>query len=646
MKNLYPRFNEYAVFLYRLVLAFIFYQISRLLFYLYNRELINVGSVSEYLDLSRHGFTFDTISILYVNALFIILSIIPFTINTSRLYQKWVSFAYFVPNLIAYATNYVDFIYFKYLLNRSTVSTIEAIEHETNKKTLFTHFVVDYWHVTILYLLFVSIWIWLYTKVKVKETHNRKLPYFTVSIIHFLVIGVLFVAGVRGGDLKKSTRPYTIVDANTFANKPSQSHLILNTPFTIMKTIGINTYQKSNQYNQSYIDSVFKPIKQFTPQDSLPKKNIVLFILESFSAEYIGACNLNTEIVDYKSYSPFLDSLAQHSEIYTNVYANGRKSIHAMASVLASIPSFKDSYATSPHVNQETESLVSTLNSMGYDTSFFHGAPNGSMGFQGFANILGYNYYYGMTEYNDDSQHDGYWGIWDEPFFRFMGETLSQKQEPFMSTIFSVSSHEPYVVPEKYKDYFPKGDNPMHQVVGYTDYALKKFMEQVKKESWYNNTIFVFTADHGNLIHYKEYAQELNYNKVPIIIFDPSINQGSIDSDIAQQMDVYPTLLHKIGYDKPFRSWGRTLKDTTSVKPFAVRYQNNGFQYIKEGFVLTLNDQKKMQLFRESDKDFSNDVSHEFPEITQQFKNECSAFVEDYMNKIIDRKLTAKAIIE
>lgn len=171
-------------------------------------------------------------------------------------------------------------------------------------------------------------------------------------------------------------------------------------------------------------------------------------------------------------------------------------------------------------------------------------------------------------------------------------------------------------------------------------------MEQVKKESWYNNTIFVFTADHGNLIHYKEYAQELNYNKVPIIIFDPSINQGSIDSDIAQQMDVYPTLLHKIGYDKPFRSWGRTLKDTTSVKPFAVRYQNNGFQYIKEGFVLTLNDQKKMQLFRESDKDFSNDVSHEFPEITQQFKNECSAFVEDYMNKIIDRKLTAKAIIE
>lgn len=99
-----------------------------------------------------------------------------------------------------------------------------------------------------------------------------------------------------------------------------------------------------------------------------------------------------------------------------------------MSSVLAGIPSFKVAFTTSAYSNQKIQSLVSALKEKGYDTSFFHGAANGSMGFLGFSNILGVDHYYGKTEFNDDSKSDGVWGIWDEHFFQYIAAELDKKK--------------------------------------------------------------------------------------------------------------------------------------------------------------------------------------------------------------------------
>ena len=163
----------------------------------------------------------------------------------------------------------------------------------------------------------------------------------------------------------------------------------------------------------------------------------------------MGAFNQNSNIPNYVSYTPFLDSLASKSLVFDNAFANGRKSIHGMSSVLAGIPSFKDAFTSSPYANQKIESVVSVLNLEGYDTSFFHGAPNGSMGFLGFSNILGFDHYYGKTEFGNDALFDGFWGIWDLPFFQFTKETIDTKKTPFFSTIFTVTSHEPYIIPDE-----------------------------------------------------------------------------------------------------------------------------------------------------------------------------------------------------
>lgn len=341
----------------------------------------------------------------------------------------------------------------------------------------------------------------------------------------------------------------------------------------------MKTFKKVNyEVNPNDLQKYIQPVKEYH-NNPKTKPNIVLFITESFGREYLGAFNKKSGIENFISYTPFLDSLATKSLIFPNAYSNGYKSIHGMSSMLAGIPSFKDAFTSSPYIKQKIESLVSILNEEGYDTSFFHGAPNGSMGFLGFGNILGFDHYYGKTEFNNDSQFDGSWGIWDEPFMQYMKQVLDDKKEPFFATIFTVSSHEPYVIPEQYNGKFPKGNIPMHQCVGYTDYAFKKFFEAAKKEPWFKNTIFAFTANHGNQVYYQDFYKIINRTAVPILFYDPNGKYIGEDYSLAQQIDMYPTLLDMIGYEKPFRSWGGSLINSKGIEPYVMNYNGKNYQY-------------------------------------------------------------------
>ena len=447
----FPRFDEYKVVLYRILLAYVFYTIARLLFFFYNRNLIQIDGVTDIVSMCYHGLTFDTASILYLNLLFIVFSILPLQINHSKKYQGFLFYLYFIPNLLGYATNFVDFIYYRFNFGRSTIAALDSLQHESNKLLLLTNFLLNYWHVFVLFFLVSYIWIYLYKKVALEQEQSHKgITYFGSSLIGFLVIATLIIGGIRG-DFKKSTRPINLIDASRDVKNVSQADVVLNTPFALIRTLFSNNFKKMHFVDQSTIDSLVQPIKHYQ-NNPKSKPNVVIFILESNAKEYFGSFNKNTKIPNYKGYTPFVDSLAQHSLIFTNAYANGYKSIHAMSSVLAGIPSFKDAFTSSPYPKQKTESLVSTLKSEGYATSFFHGAPNGSMGFLGYANILGFDHYYGKNEYNNDDDFDGVWGIWDEPFLQFMKKTLDKKKSPFFATVFTVSSHEPYIIPDKYKN--------------------------------------------------------------------------------------------------------------------------------------------------------------------------------------------------
>jgi len=638
------RLNEYKVLFYRLSLAYLFYFFARILFYIYNFRLLQVDSISDFISLCYYGLAFDTTAILYANLLFIVCSVFPIFKNTNRGYQKFLFYLYFSMNLLAYATNFIDFIYYKFTFARTTIVVWNVMKHETNLLPLFISFIFDYWHVWVLFLLFSALWIYLYKKVTVLAFHpTKKVVYFGFSILGFLFVILMTIGGIRGGDFKKSTRPINILDASRHVKNIVHSDIVLNTPFAIIRTLFSNSFIKTDykDVNPQVINSLVQPIKTYHNNPET-KPNVVVFILESYGREYIGALNKSAKIPNYKSHAPFLDSLSQHSMIFTNAYANGRQSIHGMSSVLAGIPAFKDAFTSSPYPKQKIESLVSTLKSEGYSTSFFHGAANGSMGFLGFANILGIDNYYGRTEFNDDSQFDGFWGIWDEPFLQFMKNILNKKKTPFFASVFTISSHEPYIIPEKYKNKFHEGGVPIHKCAEYTDYSLKCFFNEAKKEPWFSNTIFVFVADHCNQIYYDEFQKPINRFAVPIIIYKPNSKLVGVNTDLAQQIDIYPTILDMIGYKKPFRSWGRSLFDTKTTTPFVINSTGTIYQFSKGNYICTFDENQAIGFYDKNDKGLkSNLIAHRNLEMNAIELN-CKAFIQDYMDRVVDKNLYTK----
>ncbi|MEJ0030807.1 MAG: LTA synthase family protein [Bacteroidota bacterium] len=298
--------------------------------------------------------------------------------------------------------------------------------------------------------------------------------------------------------------------------------------------------------------------------DSVPfvPGNVVVIILESFSKEFIGAYNKDLPIKDYRGYTPFIDSLVGVSSAFQYSLANGRKSIDAMPSVICSIPSIEVPYVLSHFSGNKVNSLPSLLNEKGYQTGFFHGAPNGSMGFQAFANLCGFDKYYGKDEYEEEvnsDDYDGIWGIWDEPFFQYFGKKLTTFKEPFYATIFSVSSHHPYNLPEADKSKYKGGDRDIYKTIEYTDHALKEFFAYASKQSWFQNTLFVVTADHASAeIKYPEYNTTWGYFSIPVFFYHPKW-QGKFSGDIIQQVDIMPTILGSMHYDSPYISFGRNV---------------------------------------------------------------------------------------
>tara|TARA_B100001057_G_scaffold228948_1_gene229213 strand:+ start:12114 stop:14030 length:1917 start_codon:yes stop_codon:yes gene_type:complete len=628
------------VFFYRIVLVFVFYMLSRWLFVYYNNDIFNLASFSELFRLSFYGIKFDLAAIVYLLSIFIILSFLPGNYFFNYRYKKLTRFFYFFGSLIGLGLNFIDFAYYRFNLMRINSKVFEVVQNEQNKVKLTYHFFIEYIDLVFLFFLFSFVWIYLYNLFNEKKQEIKSSVFYWIkSTVIFLIVIMVCIAGVRG-DLKKSTRPITLIHAMENVNNPKKADIILNSAFTLIRTIGKNSFKKTSKYSEDEIKKIIQPIK-FYPKNDTIKPNIILFILESMGREYWGSLNQKNNIDNFISYTPFLDSLSRESLIFPNFYANSRKSIHGMPAILAGIPSFETAYTSSSFSNQPVESVVSIANKMGYDTSFFHGAPNGSMGFLGFSKTLGFNNYYGKDEYNNDNDYDGYWGIWDLPFLKFTKEVIDQKSEPFFSTIFTVSSHEPYIIPAEFEGYFDEGNVPMHKAVRYTDYSLKQFFEIAKDENWFNNTIFIFTADHGNQTYYSFYEKMINRFANPLMIYSHGSNLKGVSNQLSQHLDIYPTIVDLINYNEPFRSWGQSLLSGFEDDSFVVNYFGAGnYFYMNNDYILVSDGTKVNGFYDSKDFDLSKNLIKESNSKMIDLEYKFNLFLQDYMTRIIDKKMS------
>ena len=303
----------------------------------------------------------------------------------------------------------------------------------------------------------------------------------------------------------------------------------------------------------------------------------------------------------------------------------------------------EDPYITSVYSNNNVQTLASVLRDEGYNTSFFHGGKTGTMGFDAFSKLAGFQEYMGMEDFIGEDSYDGSWGIYDEPFFQFFAEQLGRSPKPFFATFFSLSSHHPFKIPNQYKEVYKESEHPILNTVAYADMALKKFFVRAEKESWFDNTLFIVTADHTGPALNPEYATQLGSFAVPLLFYSPadSLLKGNVE-EVVQHVDIFPTTLGHLGYDQPVFSFGRNLfsKDTLT-RAFAINYLNHVYQYVEDDFLIHFNGEKVLGFYNYAQDSLLNKPLKEDKEFAERLKameNRCKAIVQTYNQALIQNK--------
>jgi phosphoglycerol transferase MdoB-like AlkP superfamily enzyme len=621
--------------LWNLLLVYVVYQIARLEYYLENLEYLTYS-----FNTWRGGLLFDTSAIIYTNALYILLMLLPFRQSGYQQCCKWL---YLIINGVALAINLADSVYFQYTMRRTTTTVFSEFSNEGNLGSIIGTEFIHHWY---LVLLFVSVMWILWRLYATPKKHHA------LNLAGLILIVPLCVAGIRGG-FTTAVRPITISNANQYAQRPTDAALVLNTPFSLIRTIGKNVFTVPTYFeNEADMEAIYSPVhhpidsilsrdSRISSDSSFTRKNIVVLIVESFGREYIGALNKDLEGGKYKGYTPYVDSLISKSTTFRYSFCNGRKSIDGMPSILSSIPMFVEPFILTPASMNDYTGLAGLLAKEGYETAFFHGAQNGSMGFEAFARKTGFQKYFGRTEYeaaHGTDDYDGTWAIWDEPFLQYYANEMSKMHEPFMTAVFTASSHHPFVVPEQYQKIYPEEGLEIHKCIRYTDMAIGRFFETASRQPWFNNTIFVLTSDHTNMSDHAEYQSDLGGFCSPIIIFDPSQPEGKTEDKIAQQIDILPTILGMLGYSKTYLAFGIDVLNTPAEDTWAVNYLNGIYQYVKYGYVLQFDGQQTKAVYKLEDRLMKNNLKGK-TDVETKMERELVAIIQQYMERMKHNRL-------
>ncbi|MBC7384015.1 MAG: LTA synthase family protein [Bacteroidia bacterium] len=578
------------ILLQRLLIALLLAFICRIIFLIFNPVFFSFG-FSGLVQAFFYGNLFDVSSIIYLNSLFILLHLLPLQVQQKKWYQQLLMVLFFICNGLSIILNLIDTGYFAFSGRRSGM---ELFSMGTELQGLKTAYIIDFWYLWVILIGMLVLMVQLYKRTMISalaiQVHVPQ-PTRIKRLLMLLFISVLLFLGARGS--------IGLLPLNTFdaarQTRPDLVPLVVNTPFNLILSTQQSGLQPVHYLPDVLVKNWFDPEQEINDltgnKESLP--NIVLIIVESLGKEYVGFYN------NGKGYTPFLDSIMNYSTVFMHAYANGKKSVEGIPSILSAMPSWMNTpYLSSYYQSNRIKSAGAYLKETGYNSSFYHGGRNGTMSFDNFIAISGNGDYYGLNQYDNKNDFDDNWGIYDEPYLQYFARQLTLKPLPFFSTVFTLSSHHPYALPEAYKNKFPKGTLPIHPTIAYTDYALRQFFASARSKAWYANTVFIITADHSGENETPYYQSSQGKYEIPLILFKENSKKLQRVYQTVSQLDIMSLILKEAHYAKPFITFGDYFNKRVKYNNgAAIQYQDQYYQLIQWPYVYHFDGQKELGFY-------------------------------------------------
>ena len=561
---------------------FVLFFMLRLAFLWVYPETFGELTLSEivYAMLKGAWFMDSSITMVFLGIPFL-LTYLPLHVFTSQLYLKFVSWYTFVVLFVFTLIAIGDLQYFA-LVQRHTGYELAAAM-QTSTQAMIDMLVSAYGlqMLLLVVLMVASAFVWKRYMMPHPKTSHLKLGWWRVPF--FLLMFVVILLTMRGGIESKPIQSVFAYNEGSMA----QGHLTLNGVFAVfhslnksnMRTPDFMPQEEAVDVVQAIYASPYERVpdsyyplmrERSSPNMGQKKLNVVVLLLESWDPDFI---DITRELAGKKPYNvtPNYNKLVQKGRLYTNFYANGQRSIDGIAAVIAGVPRVPGAGGFGEGIEVNGIGWMGNIaKKQGYQTSFLSGSYRHSFYMDKIAPLAGFDTYYGSEDLTSlhPNPPKSHWGGWDYDLFMAGHELYQKTDQPFLSVMFSVSTHTPWALPEPRFEKYKGGSDldKFRNTIFYTDWALGKFFKAVEQSSYADNTIFILLADHasGNMPHPDMREQY----RVPLLMLGPNIQPG-LDDSLSSQVDLIPTIIDLAGWEKArYASLGTSIvedRDERSV---------------------------------------------------------------------------------
>lgn len=506
------------------------------------------------------GFRFDTLISCFVLSPFLISLILAYYLNIkNRIFYKINHYALVVLFSLCFAICCMDIPYFKYFFTRFNVQAFTWIDSPlfvfkmiSQEPSYIVYFFIFVAIITLYsWLMFRNYKMFLGNIKSNKATENRTAKtYILNSLLFILLIGLCFL-GMRGRIEKKSPMK---VGTAYFSNNPLINQMGLNPNFTLIKSIE----EKSKQDNKpldlmdkneakAFVNQEFIRMKSSSNKREVvlgKKTNVVLVIMEA-----MGTCNIG-HFGNTQNLTPNLDNLINNSVSYENVYTAGIHTYNGVYSTLFGQPALMHKHSMNLTIIPKIEGgLPNVLKENGYSTLYFTTHDDQFDNIGGFLSANGVERIVSVKDYPKDEVKSTL-GVSDHVMFNRAIEEINSldKTKPFFATLLTSANHGPYIFPENIT-LKPKSKDIKDKMIEYSDWAIGRFIENAKKFPWFENTIFVFIADHGAYKGKADFELPLSYHHTPFFIYSPSKLKPKKVENIGLQIDVAAMISSYLGIE-------------------------------------------------------------------------------------------------